>query len=127
MSKWLLIAVGGALGSVLRYAAQGWMHRWVGGNFPVGTMTVNVAGCLIIGAIAAATAGPALLREELRIALMVGVLGGFTTFSAFGLETFNLANVGQFRLAIANVVLSCSLGLAAVWLGYRLTERWLGV
>jgi CrcB protein len=127
MTKWLFVAGGGALGSVLRYALQGWVQRATGVLFPVGTLVANVLGCLIIGVLAAALAGPVLIREEYRIGLMVGILGGFTTFSSFGLETFNLANDRQFGLAAANVVVSCTLGLAAVWIGYRLAERWLGV
>jgi CrcB protein len=127
MTKIFLIATGGAFGSIARYAMQGWVQRWAGGSFPVGTFAVNVLGCLIIGVLAAAFAGPVLIREEYRVGLMVGVLGGFTTFSSFGLETFNLANAGQLRLALANVVLSCAVGFAAVWIGYRAAERWFGV
>ena len=127
MMKWVLIAAGGAFGSVLRYAIQGWVQRLTSGSFPVGTLAVNVSGCMLIGFIAAALTGPILVREEYRIGLTVGILGGFTTFSAFGLETFNLANDGQLRLALANVVLSCGLGFLSVWGGYRLAERWFGV
>jgi CrcB protein len=127
MMKWLVIAAGGALGSILRYAMQGWVQRWAGATFPAGTLAVNVLGCLAIGFLAAALSGPVIMREEYRMGLTVGILGGFTTFSTFGLETFNLANDGQFRWALANVVLSCGLGFAAVWLGYRAAERWFGV
>jgi len=127
MMKWVLIAAGGAFGSVLRYAIQGWIQRLSNGSFPVGTLAVNVTGCMVIGFLAAALTGPILVREEYRIGLTVGILGGFTTFSAFGLETFNLANDGQLRQALANIVLSCGLGLVAVWGGYRLAERWFGV
>ena len=70
---------------------------------------------------------PGLVGQHARLFLTTGILGGFTTFSAFGLETFNLANDGQLRLALANVVLSCGLGFVAVWGGYRLAERWFGV
>jgi CrcB protein len=127
MTKWLLIAAGGAAGSMLRYAVQGWVQRLANGGFPAGTLAVNVIGCLVIGFLAAALAGPILIREEYRIGLTVGILGGFTTFSAFELETFHLTNDGQFRLAAMNVVLSCVLGFIAVWIGYRVAERWLGV
>ena len=126
MTKYLLIAGGGALGSVLRYALAGWVQRLAGGGFPAGTLFVNVIGCFVLGALSAAFAGPVLVREEYRVGLTVGVLGGFTTFSTFGLETFNLAAVGESRFAWANAGLSCGLGVAAVWLGYRLVERWLG-
>jgi CrcB protein len=127
MTKWALIAAGGALGSVLRYAVQGWGQRLANGGFPVGTLAVNLIGCTLVGFLAAAFTGPILIREEHRVGLIVGLLGGFTTFSAFGLETFTLANAGQLRLAALNVVLSCGLGLVGVWLGYRLAERWFGV
>jgi fluoride exporter len=125
--KWLLIAVGGALGSIARYGAQGAVHRLSGGSFPAGTLAVNLAGCLAIGFLAAMFNGPMLVREEYRIGLMVGMLGGFTTFSAFGLETFLLGNDGQYWLAALNVALSCVLGLVAVWGGYRIAEYWFGV
>lgn len=127
MLKYLLIAVGGAFGSVMRYVLQGWVQRWTNGSFPTGTLAVNVAGCLIIGVLSAMFAGPVLVRPDYRIGLTVGILGGFTTFSTFGLESFNLANEGEFRLAALNVLASCGLGLAAVWFGYRLGERWFGV
>lgn len=127
MLKWLLIGVGGALGSVLRYAMQGWVQRFAGGAFPFGTMAVNVVGCFLLGLLAGFLAGPQLVREEYRVGLMVGVLGGFTTFSTFGLESFNLIAGGELRLALLNIALSCGVGLAAVWIGYRLAERWFGV
>lgn len=126
MTKYLLIGAGGALGSIMRYALQGWVQRVAGGGFPAGTLAVNVLGCLALGAMSAAFTGPMLVRDEYRIGLTVGVLGGFTTFSTFGLETFNLAAAGESRHAWANVALSCGLGVGAVWLGYRLVERWLG-
>ncbi|MEX2117965.1 MAG: fluoride efflux transporter CrcB [Pirellulales bacterium] len=126
MTKYLLIALGGAFGSVLRYAMQGWFQRLSAGGFPAGTLAVNLVGCLAIGFLSG-WFPTVLVRPEYRIGLLVGLLGGFTTFSAFGLETFNLANEGQFRMAAANVTLSCGLGFAAVWIGYRMAERWFGV
>ncbi len=127
MLKWILIAAGGAAGSLLRYSMQGWFQRLTSGSFPLGTLAVNLVGCLLIGLLSGLFAGPQLIREEYRIGLTVGILGGFTTFSTFGLETFTLSNDGQFRLAALNVALSCGLGVAAVWLGYRAAERWFGV
>jgi CrcB protein len=127
MLKFLFIAVGGALGSLLRYAMQGWVQRLTASTFPLGTFAVNVLGCLLIGLVSGFFAGPQLVREEYRIGLTIGVLGGFTTFSTFGLETFNLANDGEFRLALLNMLLSCVVGFAAVWIGYRLAERFFGV
>jgi fluoride exporter len=131
MFKFFLIALGGALGSVARYSLQGFVQRLFAdtqaATFPVGTLVVNVLGCFLIGVLSGMFAGPWLIREEYRIGLTVGILGGFTTFSTFGLESFNLVNDGQHRLALANLVLSYALGLLAVGIGYRLAERWLGV
>ena len=88
---------------------------------------VNVLGCFLIGLLGAAFAGPIIVREELRLALLIGLLGGFTTYSTFGWETFSLLNDGQKWPAVANIVLSTGFGVGAVWLGYRLVERWHGV
>jgi CrcB protein len=127
MLKVLYIAVGGAAGSVLRFLLQGWLQRASGSVFPVGTLVVNVLGCLVIGVLAAAFAGAAAgVREEYHLGLTVGLLGGFTTFSTFGLETYLLASPGQYRHAGAYIALSVILGLVAVWLGYRAGERWWG-
>ena len=127
MVKIAMIAAGGAIGATLRYLISGYAQRQTGSLFPVGTLFVNLIGCLIIGLLGALFAGPHLIREEYRVAVLVGVLGAFTTFSTFGWETFTLLNAGQIRLAVINVVLSNGVGLAAVWIGYRLGERWFGV
>lgn len=124
--KLLMIAVGGGVGALLRYALAGWGQGLAGDSFPAGTLLVNAVGCLAIGVLGAAFAGPHMVREEYRVALLVGVLGAFTTFSTFGWETMMLANDGQFRLAALNVILSNGIGLTAVWLGYRLATRWFG-
>ena len=91
--------------------------------FPIGTLVVNTLACLAVGFLGAALAGPLLIREEYRVALLVGLLGGFSTFSTYGLETFSLLGDGQKWRAGANVLLSNGLGLGAVWIGYRLAER----
>jgi fluoride exporter len=128
MLKWLLIAVGGGIGSMMRYALQGFVGQEIAGRFfPLGTMAVNVSGCVAIGLLSGYFDGPQLIREEYRIGLLVGVLGGFTTFSSFGLETFRLADDREFLLATLNVVLSCGIGLTAVWIGYRVAQRLFGV
>ncbi len=125
MQKILLVAAGSAVGGALRYLVQGWGQTLVNGSFPLGTLVVNVLGCLAIGFLNKALTGT-LVPAEYRVALTVGVLGGFTTFSAFGWETFALANDGQGLRAIMNLLLSVALALAAVLIGYRLAERWLG-
>lgn len=127
MTKWLLIAAGGAFGSISRYALQGWVQRATGSGFPLGTLVVNLIGCLLIGFLTATFTGPKLIREEYRIGIIVGVLGGFTTFSTFGLETFSLTNDRQYAFAALNIVLSCGLGFLAVWVGYRAAEFLYGV
>jgi CrcB protein len=122
----LAIAAGGAAGAVGRYALGGLVQAMTGAVFPVGTLAVNVLGCLLIGILGAVFAGPHLVGEPWRMALLVGLLGSFTTFSTFGWETFELINDGQVARAGLNVLASVTLGLAAVWLGYRITEHWVG-
>jgi len=127
MLKLVMIAAGGAAGALLRYAATGWAQKLTDGSFPAGTLVVNLLGCFLIGALGALFAGPHLIREEYRIGCLVGLIGAFTTFSTYGWETFALANEGQMRLAVVNIVLSNGVGLVAVWLGYRVAEKWFGV
>lgn len=126
MMRVFLIAMGGAVGAMLRYALSGVAQRWGGGTFPVGTLVVNTVGCLLAGGLAAVFAGPHLVREEYRLGILIGLLGGFTTFSTFGWETMALAGDGQWRTAAINVVLNNGLGLAAAWAGYRVGLRVLG-
>ncbi len=126
MTKLVCVLIGGGVGSVARYLIAGWVQRLGNGSFPLGTLAVNVAGCFVLGLLAAALADRALVREEIRIAVTVGLLGGFTTFSTFGLETFMLLNDGQPLRAAVNVFLSVGVALVAVWSGYRLSEAWFG-
>ena len=127
MTKLILIFLGSGLGGVMRYAIGGWVQALTGASFPSGTLVVNVLGCLAIGFLGAAFAGPVLIKEEYRIAILVGLLGGFTTFSTFGRETFALAADREMLWAALNLLLSNGLGLAAVWLGTRVAERIYGV
>jgi fluoride exporter len=120
MYRLLLIFIAGGSGCLLRYGLGGWMQRLTGGTFPVGTLAVNLIGCLAIGFLAALFTGPMLIREEYRVMILVGLLGGFTTFSSFAHETVMLLTDGQLGLATLNVVLSNGLGLAGAWLGARL-------
>jgi CrcB protein len=119
MVRLTLIFLGGGCGTLLRYLIAGWMQRGFGSSFPVGTFTVNVVGCVIIGFAATLFTGPVLLRDDYRFALLVGVLGGFTTFSSYSWETISLANDGQWAVALANVLFSNGCGLTAAWLGAR--------
>jgi CrcB protein len=128
MYKLLLIGLGGAVGSVLRYLVGGWVQRATTESFPTGTLVVNVTGCFAIGFLGMVFTGtgPGLMREEYRVAILVGILGGYTTFSSFGRETFALAGDNQLWYAAANIILSNAVGLGAVWLGHRLAERLYG-
>ena len=123
MGTLVWIALGGAVGSVLRFLVSSGCQRLSGGAFPVGTLTVNLVGCLLIGFLGALLSGPLLVREEYRLGLLVGLLGGFTTFSGFGWETLALLNDGEWGRAALNLVAANLLGLAGVWGGYRLAQQ----
>lgn len=122
MYRVTLIALGGGGGSVLRYFTQGWIQRLSGASFPLGTLIVNVSGCLVIGFLGGLFFGPWPIDEDYRFAILTGVLGGFTTFSSFGWETMKLSDDGEFLYASLNVVLSVVVGLVAVWLGKQLVR-----
>jgi fluoride exporter len=124
VSHYFLVALGGALGSVLRFWCAAQFERRLGEGFPWGTLFVNVTGSFLIGLLfaLATRAGEPLLAPSARAFALVGVLGGFTTFSAFSLQTLNLLRGGQAGLAVANVALSLSLCLLAVWLGHLLAS-----
>ena len=117
---YLWIALGSALGGAARYGCVGLAARWLGAAFPWGTLLVNVSGSLVIGFLAALMApdGRLLATPDTRAFLMIGILGGFTTFSSFSLETLNLVRDGEWLFAFVNVVLSVLLCLVAVWLGH---------
>jgi len=117
---YLWVALGGALGSVARYACSGAAVRWLGAGFPYGTLFVNMSGSFAIGLLAAlaATDGRPSLGTDARAFLLVGVLGGFTTFSSFSLETLSLARSGALGPAALNVVASVALCLFGAWLGF---------
>jgi CrcB protein len=118
IGKLLWVGFGGFAGAVMRYLASGWVQQASGSvTFPWGTLAVNAAGCLAIGALSYLADTRGILHPEARLFLIVGVLGGFTTFSAFGNETMNLLRDGENLLAGANVGASVLLCLASVWAG----------
>lgn len=120
----ILVALGGAAGSIARYKLSGWvLHHTVSWRFPVGTFLVNTLGCLIVGVLAGLAARRDLLTPDARLLLFTGLLGGFTTFSAFGLETFYLLKRGELAVAAANVAFSVAAGLAAVWIGFEVVRE----
>jgi len=118
--SYLWIFIGGGLGSIARFAASGLVARLVGETFPWGTILVNVTGSFLIGFIATLTGteGRWLVSPSAREFVMIGVLGGYTTFSSFSLQTLTLARDGEWLHAGVNVVVSVILCLAAVWLGH---------
>jgi CrcB protein len=112
----LLIAVGGAVGSLLRYLVGGAVQRTSAGGFPIGTMFVNVSGCFLIGILLRQFMNMQ-LSPELRALLIVGFCGGFTTFSTFSAETVGLIEGGEYGRATSYVILSVVLCLSATLLG----------
>ncbi|MGH9237255.1 MAG: fluoride efflux transporter FluC [Vicinamibacterales bacterium] len=122
---WIAIAVGGALGSVARHGVNVLIHgRWPLARFPFATLIVNVAGCLIIGLLAGLIMSERLaLRFYWREFLFVGILGGFTTFSTFGLDTITLARTQSMSAALWNVTAHVVIGLLAVQAGLFIGSR----
>src|SRR5688500_9169554 len=122
MMKLLLIAIGGAVGSVARFGTQmAFDRQTLRSEFPIGTLFANLLGCLLIGYISGLLADK-LLREEMRYLLVVGFLGGYTTFSAYGWETFAKMQTGQWMTAVTYVVVSNVAAIVLVLAGYRLSQ-----
>ena len=120
MITYLWIAVGSALGGVARYACSSLIANWFGETFPLGTLVINVLGSFVIGFFATLTGpdGRLLVSGDVRQFVMVGLCGGYTTFSSFSLQTLTLAQDGEFFRAGLNVGASVLLCLFSVWLGY---------
>lgn len=117
------VAAGGAIGSVLRFWISSGVYAALGRGFPVGTLTVNVLGCLAMGLLYVLLLERMAVGPEWRAFLLVGVLGGFTTFSSFSIETFNLIEGGEPFKALLNVMLSVLSCVAATWLGVVLARQ----
>ena len=117
MKEVAAIAVGGAVGSVLRYGLSSWVAVLAGRGFPYGTLAVNVLGCLAMGFLFMLFIDRLSDSTLWRAGLLIGVLGGFTTFSSFSIETFNLIEQGDWFRAVSNVLASILLCLAATWIG----------
>jgi CrcB protein len=119
MARFLMICVGGFLGTGARYGLNGWVAHRFGESFPWGTLAVNVIGSFVVGSLwfVCGPDSPVIVSATTRQVLIAGVLGGFTTFSSFSLQTLNLLRDGQTGGAVANVVGSVALGLLAAVAG----------
>ena len=117
MKVLIFIAMGGAVGAVLRYGASLGVYSFMGRGFPYGTLFVNVTGSLLMGLLGVLMLERFNIGPEWRAAVLVGVLGSFTTFSTFSIETLNLLEQGDVMRAVTNILLSVLVCLVAVWFG----------
>jgi CrcB protein len=120
----VLVAAGGAIGSLVRYLASGFVQRldlW--GSFPAGTLSVNLVGCAVLGLLGGLSDSRFLFGPNARLFVFIGILGGFTTFSTFSYETIALIRGGEAMKAALNVGASLLLCLAGTWLGYGVGSR----
>lgn len=122
MFKLILIGFGGALGSILRYVVSGIDYKVSGGIFPVSTLVVNLSGSLVIGFLWGLFESVA-ISSQVRMFIFIGILGGFTTFSAFSLENFNLIRTGEHGIALVNIILSNVLGIGLAFAGYGIAHK----
>jgi CrcB protein len=122
MPPWLAVAAGGALGALGRYGLSAWLAPWSAGRFPFATLAANVLGCALIGVLHVLIVERALLPAIWREALMIGVLGAFTTFSTFSIDTLGLWQNHQPLLAIVNAAANLILCLAAAAAAMALTR-----
>jgi CrcB protein len=113
----IYIAIGGAAGALLRYSISGYTYKYFNGFFPWGTLAVNLLGCFAIGFLWNIFENFA-YSPNTRVFIFIGILGAFTTFSTFGLESFNLIREGEIKYAIINILVSNIAGLALVFIGY---------
>jgi CrcB protein len=121
VQTWIAVAIGGALGSLARHTMNGFVSQKLTHALPVATGTVNVIGCLIVGLVTGlVVSGQIRMSVTMRTFVFVGILGGFTTFSAFGLDTFTLIHEGRPLAAAANAIVQCAGGIAGVAIGYAL-------
>jgi CrcB protein len=123
VSRYLMIALGGALGSLARYGVALWVQQRVGGTFPYGTFLVNVSGCLIMGIVMTLLTEGGALHPNWRFLVPIGFIGAYTTFSTFELETFRAIEEGGALVALSNVVFSVVVGFLALWIGVMATRR----
>lgn len=123
MKEVLLVGTGGFLGAVSRYLLGGWINRLLHETpFPYATLAINTLGCLLIGFLSGLGEQRQVFTPETRLFIFIGILGGFTTFSTFGYETFALARDGQTMFTLANIFLHFAVCLGAVWMGHLASQ-----
>jgi fluoride exporter len=122
LQRLFLIGLAGLAGTLCLYGLSGFVARRFGETFPTGTLLVNVIGCFVAGFLLYTLNERFLISEIVRTALMIGFLGGFTTFSSFGVQTFTLLKEGETFFALMNVLLSNVIGIGSVWVGYSLAR-----
>ena len=122
--KAILVGSGGFVGAIFRYGMSGIVQRSMPlATFPYGTLVVNLTGCLLIGTAVGLVDSRQVFGPELRLFVLIGLLGGFTTYSTFGYESFALLRDADYLRAAANVATHVFLGLILVWAGYQLASR----
>ncbi|HEX4900169.1 MAG TPA: fluoride efflux transporter CrcB [Pyrinomonadaceae bacterium] len=122
MQRIIFVGVAGLVGTLGRYWLSGLIARRYGETFPWGTLVVNALGCFVTGAVYYVSEERFLVSPTVRSVILIGLLGGFTTFSSYGLQTFTLLREGEFGLAVMNVTLSNVLGVLLIWAGYTLMK-----
>jgi fluoride exporter len=127
VERFLLICLGGAIGTGLRYLTSGLAARWLGADFPYGTLIVNVVGSFLIGLIQQIGIASLLIPDATRLFLTVGIMGGLTTYSSFSYETVRLAQMGAWSEAWVNVLVTTALCLGVCFLGIAVGRQIVGV
>ncbi len=117
MQQLISIGIGGAIGAIMRYLVSGGVHTFMGKDFPYGTLTVNVIGSFIVGILFVIFTSSEVIPEIVKISVLVGILGAFTTFSTFSLDTFKLIETAAFSKAGLNIATNVVASLAATWFG----------
>jgi len=122
MGKLFLIGLAGFIGTLSRYWMSGVVARRYGETFPMGTLAVNLVGCFLVGLLFYTLEERFLVNQTARTVVLIGFLGGFTTFSSFGMQTFTLLKDGEVGFAILNIAASNFVGLLLVWAGYTVAK-----
>jgi CrcB protein len=117
MYNLIIIGLGGFIGAVLRYSVSGWVYKWLGSEFPYGTLAVNAAGSFLLGLFLTLVTTKIILPYEFKNFVAIGILGAFTTFSTFSYETVMQLQSNLLWAAILNILLNVVLALIALWIG----------